>query len=52
MPSSKVIIFIGEKENDPKKANYTFKLIGGEKAEEDEEEDEGEDDVEDDDEEE
>lgn len=47
-----MIIFIGEKESDVKKANYTFKLIGGEKAEEDEEEDEGEDDIEDDDEEE
>jgi len=31
-----VIIFIGE--NDLKKANYTFKPIGGEKAEKDEEE--------------
>jgi hypothetical protein len=42
LPSSKAIIFIGEKENGLKKANYTFKLIGGEKAEEDDIEDDDE----------
>jgi len=42
LPTSKVMIFIGQNENDEKKEMYTFKLIGGEKSPEDEE-DEGED---------
>jgi hypothetical protein len=40
LPTSKVMIFIGQNENDEKSEMYTFKLIGGEKSPE-EEEDEG-----------
>lgn len=40
LPTSKVLIFIGQDEGDPKKEQYTFKLIGGEKPEDDEEEEE------------
>ena len=39
LPTSKVLIFIGQNEGD-KGEQYTFKLIGGEKPEDDEEEEE------------
>lgn len=39
LPSSKVMIFIGQNEGDEKKETYTFKLIGGEKNLDEEEED-------------
>jgi hypothetical protein len=42
LPTSKVMIFIGQNEADEQREMYTFKLIGGEKSPEDEE-DEGED---------
>jgi len=48
LPTSKVLIYIGEKEDDARKANYTFKLIGGEKPEEEEEEEENEEEIEED----
>lgn len=35
LPSSKVLIFNGKDERDPKKAAYSFKIIGGEKPEDD-----------------
>lgn len=39
LPSSKVMIFIGQNEGDEKKEAYTFKLIGGDKNLEEDEED-------------
>lgn len=40
LPSSKVLIYSGKDEHDPKKQAYSFKIIGGEKPEDDEEEEE------------
>lgn len=40
MPESKVLIYNGKDEDDVKKEAYSFKIIGGEKPEDDEEEDE------------
>jgi hypothetical protein len=42
LPTSKVLIFIGQNEDDPIKEQFTFKLIGGEKQEDDEEDEEDE----------
>jgi hypothetical protein len=39
LPSSKVMIFIGQNEGDEKKEFYTFKLIGGDKNLDEEDED-------------
>ena len=39
LPSSKVMIFIGQNEGVENKEMYTFKLIGGEKNLDEEEED-------------
>ena len=38
LPYSKVMIFTGENETDPKNERYTFKVIGGEEMPEEEQE--------------
>ena len=48
LPSSKVLIYIGVNESNDKKALYNFKIIGGERGEDEEEEEEEEEDKEDD----
>ena len=40
LPTSKVLIYNGKDEDDVKKESFSFKIIGGEKPEDDEEEDE------------
>eukprot|EP00355_Strombidium_rassoulzadegani_P002942 CAMPEP_0168613124 /NCGR_PEP_ID=MMETSP0449_2-20121227/3287_1 /TAXON_ID=1082188 /ORGANISM="Strombidium rassoulzadegani, Strain ras09" /LENGTH=566 /DNA_ID=CAMNT_0008653743 /DNA_START=15 /DNA_END=1715 /DNA_ORIENTATION=- len=42
-PTSKVMIFIGQNEKDPKKEIYTFKIIGGKSPDDEEDEEENED---------
>lgn len=42
LPASKVLIFVGENETHKTKAEYNFKVIGGEKNPDDEEEGEDE----------